>query len=141
MSTYLCILVIILSYVLIFLSGDRAAFFNVNLSWIIILLFTKKYSFNLGIELMNDTLIADAGNLKICADVNAVPPAGIAGVDAMDNVVAMKNSKSGCFGIGALAIGNIKYKSQHECLKLMCTCDKPVYLHFEHAFEFAQKNV
>ena len=36
-----------------------------------------------GIELMNDTLIADAGNLKICADVNAVPPAGIAGVDAI----------------------------------------------------------
>ena len=43
MATYLCILIIILSYVLIFLSGDRAAFFNVNLSLIIILLFTKKY--------------------------------------------------------------------------------------------------
>ena len=94
-----------------------------------------------GIQLMDDSLIANADKLKICADVNAVPPAGIAGVDAMDNVVAMKNSKSGCFGIGALAIGNIKYKSQHECLKLMCSSDKPVYLHFEHAFEFAQKNV
>ena len=94
-----------------------------------------------GIQLMNDELIKNAVNLKICADVNAVPPAGISGIDAMDNVVAMKNSKSGCFGIGALAIGNIKYKSQHECLKLMYNCDKPVYLHFEHAFEFAQKNV
>ena len=94
-----------------------------------------------GIQLMNDELIKNAVNLKICADVNAVPPAGISGIDAMDNVVAMKNSKSGCFGIGALAIGNIKYKSQHDCLKLMYNCDKPVYLHFEHAFEFAQKNV
>ena len=94
-----------------------------------------------GIQLMNDELIKNAVNLKICADVNAVPPAGISGIDAMDNVVAMKNSKSGCFGIGALAIGNIKYKSQHDCLKLMYKCDEPVYLHFEHAFEFAQKNV
>ena len=94
-----------------------------------------------GIQLMNDELIGSSKNLKICADVNAVPPAGIAGVDAMDNVVEMKNSKSGCYGIGALAIGNIKYKSQHDCLKLMHNSDKPVYLHFEHAFEFAQKNV
>ena len=94
-----------------------------------------------GIQLLDDNLIANATNLKICADVNAVPPAGIAGVDAMDNVVEMKNSNSGCYGIGALAIGNIKYKSQHDCLKLMHNSDKPVYLHFEHAFEFAQKNV
>ena len=94
-----------------------------------------------GYQLMDDELVGSSTKLKICADVNAVPPAGIAGIDAMDNVVEMKNSKSGCFGIGALAIGNIKYKSQHDCLKLMYNCDKPVYLHFEHAFEFAQKNV
>mgnify|MGYP003323241195 CR=1 FL=1 len=29
-----------------------------------------------GIQLMDDSLIANADNLKICADVNAVPPAG-----------------------------------------------------------------
>ena len=74
---------------------------------------------------MDDNLVAKASNLKICADTNAVPPTGIAGVDAMDNVVEMKNSSSGCYGIGALAIGNIKYKSQHECLKLMHDSDKP----------------
>ena len=56
-----------------------------------------------GIQLMNDELIASSKNLKICADVNAVPPAGIAGVDAMDNVVEMKNSKSGCYRIGAVS--------------------------------------
>ena len=47
-----------------------------------------------GIQLMDDELIKNAVNLKICADVNAVPPAGISGIDAMDNVVAMKNSNS-----------------------------------------------
>jgi len=93
-----------------------------------------------GIQLMSDKLVASSSDLKICADVNAVPPAGIAGVDAMDDVVEMKNSDSKAYAIGALAIGNVKYKSQHDCLKLMYSSDKPVYLHFEHAFEFAQKD-
>ena len=43
-------------------------------------------------------------------------------------------------GLITKSIGNVKYKAQHECLKLMCETNKPVYLHFEHAFEFAQKN-
>ena len=93
-----------------------------------------------GIQLMSDELVASSSDLKICADVNAVPPAGIAGVDAMDDVVEMKNSDNKSYAIGALAIGNVKYKSQHDCLKLMYSSDKPVYLHFEHAFEFAQKD-
>ena len=89
---------------------------------------------------MNKDLVKNSKSLKICADTNAVPPSGIFGVDVSDNVVKMKDSASDCYGIGALAIGNVKYKAQHECLKLMCNTDKPVYLNFEHAFEFAQKN-
>ena len=94
-----------------------------------------------GIQLMDDSLVKASSQIKICADVNAVPPSGIAGVDANDDVVKMENASNDCYGIGALAIGNIKYKSQHDCLKLMYTSDKPVFLHFEHAFEFAQKDV
>ncbi len=94
-----------------------------------------------GIQLMTDEHISSSETLKICADTNAVPPAGIAGVDVMDNGKVMEKSPNGCLGIGALAIGNIKYKSQHECLKLMYTSDKPVYLDFEDAFKFAQKSV
>ena len=94
-----------------------------------------------GIQLMDDKLVKASSNIKICADVNAVPPSGIAGVEANDDVVKMENASNDCYGIGALAIGNIKYKSQHDCLKLMYTSDKPVFLHFEHAFEFAQKDV
>lgn len=94
-----------------------------------------------GIQLMDDKLVKASSKIKICADVNAVPPSGIAGVEANDDVVKMENASNDCYGIGALAIGNIKYKSQHDCLKLMYTSDKPVFLHFEHAFEFAQKDV
>jgi len=94
-----------------------------------------------GIQLMTDEHIAISNSLKICADTNAVPPSGIAGVDVMDSGKVIEQSPNGCVGIGALAIGNIKYKSQHECLKLMYTSEKPVYLDFEDAFKFAQKSV
>ena len=66
---------------------------------------------------MSEEHIKNSNTLKICADTNAVPPSGIAGVDVMDNGKVIDMSPSKCLGIGALAIGNIKYKSQHECLK------------------------
>jgi methylene-tetrahydromethanopterin dehydrogenase len=91
-----------------------------------------------GIELLSAELIASAPQLKVAADVNAVPPAGIAGVDAFDNGKAIAGSKSGAVGIGALAIGNIKYQAQSRLLKRMLESEKPVYLHFEHAFEVAR---
>ncbi|MBM4206875.1 MAG: methylenetetrahydromethanopterin dehydrogenase [Gammaproteobacteria bacterium] len=91
-----------------------------------------------GIELLSAELVASAPQLKVAADVNAVPPAGIAGVDAMQNGTPINGSGSGAVGIGALAIGNIKYQAQNRLLKRMIETNKPVYLHFEHAFEVAQ---
>lgn len=40
---YFSILVIILSYVLVFLSGERSAFFNINLSALFLIIFSLKY--------------------------------------------------------------------------------------------------
>jgi methylene-tetrahydromethanopterin dehydrogenase len=94
-----------------------------------------------GIELLSAALVASAPQLKVAADVNAVPPAGIAGVDAFHNGAPITGSSSGAVGIGALAIGNIKYQAQNRLLKKMIETDKPVYLHFEHAFEVARKYV
>ena len=91
-----------------------------------------------GIELLSAALIALAPQLKVAADVNAVPPAGIAGVDAFHNGTLIEGSISGAVGIGALAIGNIKYQAQNRLLKKMISSEKPVYLHFEHAFEIAR---
>ncbi|NOQ36684.1 MAG: methylenetetrahydromethanopterin dehydrogenase [Methylococcaceae bacterium] len=91
-----------------------------------------------GIELLSAKLIASSSQLKVAADVNAVPPSGIAGVDAFANGAAIEASNSGAVGIGALAIGNIKYQAQNRLLKKMIEEDKPVYLHFEHAFEVAR---
>ncbi len=94
-----------------------------------------------GIELLSAELIASAPNLKVAADVNAVPPAGVAGIDAFDNGKAIAGSTSGAVGIGALAIGNIKYQVQSSLLKTMISTEKPLYLHFEHAFEAARNYI
>lgn len=92
-----------------------------------------------GIELLSSELVATAVNLKVAADVNAVPPSGIAGLDAFDNGKPLPGSVSGAVGLGALAIGNIKYQAQSRLLKRMLESDEPLYLHFEHAFEVARE--
>lgn len=94
-----------------------------------------------GIELLSAELVGAAPQLKVAADVNAVPPAGIAGVDAFQNGTLIPDTISGAVGIGALAIGNIKYQAQNRLLKQMIETDKPVYLHFEHAFDVARAYV
>ena len=92
-----------------------------------------------GIELLNADHIASAAQLKVAADINAVPPSGIVGLDAFDNGKELAGSTSGAVGLGALAIGNIKYQTQSQLLKQMIEADTPLFLHFEHAFETARK--
>jgi len=94
-----------------------------------------------GIELLSAELVASAPQLKVAADVNAVPPSGIAGVDAFHNGTPIQGSNSGAVGLGAMAIGNIKYQTQIMLLQKMLNSDKPVYLHFEHAFETAREYI
>ncbi len=92
-----------------------------------------------GVQVMSEENIASAPKLKVVADINAVPPAGIAGVGVMDNGEPLKNSQNGVVAIGALAVGNIKYQTQQHLLKQMYEAGKPVYLDFTHAFEFARE--
>lgn len=94
-----------------------------------------------GIQVLDAEQIANAPQLKVAADVNAVPPSGIAGLEAMHKGEPIPSSSSGATGIGALAIGNVKYHAQSSLLKRMHNSDKPVYLHFEHAFEVAREFV
>src|SRR6266567_3739061 len=51
-------------------------------------------------------------SLKAAADVNAVPPLGVEGVEAMDDGV----TKEGVVCFGALAIGNLKMKVHKACI-------------------------
>lgn len=89
-----------------------------------------------GIRVITAAQIAHSNNLKVIADVNAVPPTGAEGVDVHANGVVIEGTQ--VVGIGALAIGDLKYKTQHHLLKKMLVEDKAQYLEFIAAFEVAR---
>lgn len=91
-----------------------------------------------GIQAINSTVIAQAKQLKVVGDVNAVPPPGIAGVNAKDSSKIIGNTQN-VIGIGALVIGDIKYKLQKKLLRLLISTKKPIYLDFRDAFFNAQE--
>ncbi len=91
-----------------------------------------------GIQILSADVLSHAKNLKVVGDVNAVPPAGIAGVKVNDFGASLPHTDS-AVAVGPLAVGNVKYKVQHALLNSMLTGDKPVYLDFIAAFEKAKE--
>ncbi|MBY6240851.1 NAD(P)-dependent methylenetetrahydromethanopterin dehydrogenase [Methylosinus sp. Sm6] len=92
-----------------------------------------------GVQVLSkDDLAAAKSSLLIAADVNAVPPLGVEGVGLHDKGVELP---SGALGIGALAIGDIKYGTEAGLFKQMTTSDKPLCLDFRHAFALARELV
>ena len=89
-----------------------------------------------GVQVLSKDDLAAAKNLLIAADVNAVPPLGVEGCGLHDNGVVI--SSHGALGIGALAIGNIKYGAQSGLFKQMTGSDKPLCLDFRDAFALAR---
>lgn len=96
-----------------------------------------------GIQVINAAVLKEATQLKVAGDVNAVPPLGIEGIKRNDFGVPLIHAinANGAVGVGALAVGNIKYQLQNEMLKLMLETDKPVYLDFRQAFDKARELV
>ena len=92
-----------------------------------------------GVQVLSLAQMAHAKDLKVVADVNAVPPSGAEGVDMFADGLAIAGTNA--FGIGALAIGNLKYKTQHHLLKLMLESDNKQYLDFLSAFEMARNSL
>ncbi|HZH08201.1 MAG TPA: NAD(P)-dependent methylenetetrahydromethanopterin dehydrogenase [Lautropia sp.] len=92
-----------------------------------------------GVQVMGGDDLAAADGLLVAADVNAVPPAGIAGVDVKHDGVPIPGSSA--VGIGALAIGNVKYQVQHQLFVRMLQADKAVFLGFSEALEMARELV
>ncbi len=92
-----------------------------------------------GVQVISKEDIAAAKDLLIAADVNAVPPLGVEGCGLHDNGVAI--SPHGALGIGALAIGNVKYGTQAGLFKQMTDAEKPLCLDFRHAFAMARSLV
>jgi methylene-tetrahydromethanopterin dehydrogenase len=94
-----------------------------------------------GIQVLSASVLADARQLKVAGDVNAVPPLGIEGIKRMDDGAPLRNAAQcpDAVGIGALAVGNVKYRLQNRLLAWMLETDKPIYLDFRDAFVKARE--
>ena len=89
-----------------------------------------------GVQILSKAQVAAAKDLLVVADVNAVPPSGVEGLEM--NANGAEVSPNGTLGIGPLAIGNIKYKTEFGLFKKMIETDKPVRFDFRDAFQLAR---
>lgn len=87
-----------------------------------------------GIEVISTPVLEAAKNLIVAADINAVPPNGIAGVGNNDDGVKLPRG----VGVGALVIGQVKYQVQHQMLKRIRSSDTALQIGFHEAFELAR---
>jgi methylene-tetrahydromethanopterin dehydrogenase len=92
-----------------------------------------------GVNVLPRPLIARAAGLLVAADVNAVAPYGIEGMDLFMNGVPLPGCST--LGVGALAIGDVKYKAQAGLFRRMLVEDKPLDLDFRDAFVLAREIV
>lgn len=88
-----------------------------------------------GVRVLEAKHYQDSSSLKVVADVNAVSPSGIVGVDAQFDGNKVGNTT--ILGIGALSIGQLKYVTQQKLLQQMLLGEKPVHLDYNHAFKIA----
>ena len=92
-----------------------------------------------GVRVLSEAQLAAAGSrIKVVADVNAVPPSGVEGVELRDDA---KPLKSGALSIGPLVSGDVKVKTQRALFEKMCQTDEPLFLNFGEATKVARQLV
>jgi len=89
-----------------------------------------------GVQVLSADDLASAHKLAVAADINAVPPGGIAGVGVMDDAKPLAGTAA--VGIGALVVGNVKYQTQQRLLVQMREAVSPVTIGFAEAFAMAR---
>jgi methylene-tetrahydromethanopterin dehydrogenase len=94
-----------------------------------------------GHRVVTKELLAAAPRLLVAADVNAVPPSGVEGLKPMDDAAPLTAASGRAVGIGALAVGNVKYQAQRGLFEAMLKAEQPLYLDLRDAFEQARKHV
>ncbi|MBO0663384.1 methylenetetrahydromethanopterin dehydrogenase [Jiella sp. MQZ9-1] len=89
-----------------------------------------------GVQVLSLGQLQTAKKLLVAADVNAVPPLGLEGIDVMANGAPIDGTDA--FGIGALAVGPVKSNTEHGLLKRMIEADEVQSLDFRDAFQLAR---
>lgn len=90
-----------------------------------------------GVTVLTSDDLGAARRLRVAADINAVPPAGMEGVGVQDDGAPL-SAQPTAVGIGALAIGNVKFKVQHHLLERMQTGGTAVAFDFQDAMDAAR---
>ena len=90
-----------------------------------------------GVRVLSNAQIEAARNLLVVADVNAVPPSGVEGLEVNANDAPLAGS--GALGIGPLTIGATKYKTEAGLFRSMIAATKPVHFDFRDAFTLARE--
>jgi methylene-tetrahydromethanopterin dehydrogenase len=91
-----------------------------------------------GTQILSKAQLAGAKGLLVALDVNAVPPAGLEGVGAFDDGKPIEGGPG--VGVGALAVGNVKFKTEHELLASMHDAQPRRYIGIDEAFEAARRH-
>lgn len=92
-----------------------------------------------GVRVLDIDQFAGSTSLKVVADVNAVPPSAIEGVDSMTNGSLISGTTVAAFG--ALAIGQLKYTTQHMLLQQMLHTESPLHLDYQQAYTYACQQI
>ncbi len=87
-----------------------------------------------GIELLSAEARCSTKSLRVAIDLNAVPPVGIAGVEAMDKA----KERDGAICYGAIGVGGTKMKIHRAALQQLFTANNLV-LDAEEVFEIGRQ--
>jgi methylene-tetrahydromethanopterin dehydrogenase len=90
-----------------------------------------------GVQILSRAQLEGGAGLLVAVDANAVPPAGIEGLDAFAKGVEL--TSHGTLGIGAFAMGDIKYKTESGLFGQMIAADKPLHLAVHEAYVLARQ--
>jgi methylene-tetrahydromethanopterin dehydrogenase len=91
-----------------------------------------------GVRILDTGMLRASPNLLVVADVNAVPPLGVEGLDVGADGTKLEG---GALGIGALAIGPTKSATESGLFRRMIAAEKPVAFDFRDAFALARELV
>jgi methylene-tetrahydromethanopterin dehydrogenase len=92
-----------------------------------------------GVRILSRDHLRSAQRLKIAADLNAVPPFGIEGIDASADGVSLGWAPG--IGIGALAIGKVKFTLQHALLRRINDAAGTQFITHREAYRLARELV
>ena len=91
-----------------------------------------------GTQILSRSQLAAAPGLRVALDVNAVPPSGLEPVGAFDDGTPIEGTAG--VGVGALAVGNVKFRTEHELLASMRDAEPRRYVGVAEAFASARRH-